>query len=53
MNHTQTIEELEHIIQNYITVFIVFDILFFLMIFVCVLILIRFLKSKKNTTIDL
>lgn len=48
MNHTQTIEELEHIIQNYITVFIVFDILFFVMIFVCVLILIRFLKSKKN-----
>ena len=48
MNHTQTIEELENIIQNYITVFIVFDILFFGMILVGVLLLIRFLKSKKN-----
>lgn len=48
MNHTQTIEELERIIQNYITFFIVFDILFFVMLFVSVLLLIRFLKSKKS-----
>ena len=48
MNQTQTIEQLEHIIQNYITFFIVFDILFFGMLFVSVLLLIRFLKSKKS-----
>ena len=29
MNLTQTVEELEDIIRNYITYFIVFDILFF------------------------
>ncbi|MGN0730566.1 MAG: hypothetical protein ACI4MA_01510 [Treponema sp.] len=48
MNQTQTIEQLERIIQNYITFFIVFDILFFGMLFVSVLLLIRFLKSKKS-----
>ena len=47
-NHTQTIQELERVIQNYITFFIVFDIIFFAMIFTGVLLLIRFLKSKKN-----
>ena len=48
MGHTQTVEELERIIENYITFFIVFDILFFVMIFVSVTLLIRFFKSKKN-----
>ena len=48
MNHTQTVEELERIIENYITFFIVFDILFLVMIFVSVLLLIRFFKSKKS-----
>lgn len=48
MNQTQDISDLEHIIQNYITFFIVFDILFLILIFVSVLLLIRFLKSKKN-----
>ena len=48
MNLTQTIEELEDIIRNYITYFIVFDILFFAVLFVSVLLLIRFLKSKKS-----
>ena len=48
MNHTQTVEELERIIENYITFFIVFDILFFVMVFISVLLLIRFFKSKKS-----
>lgn len=48
MNLTQTVEELEDIIRNYITYFIVFDILFFAVLFVSVLLLIRFLKSKKS-----
>ncbi|MGN0738993.1 MAG: sensor histidine kinase [Treponema sp.] len=48
MIQTQTIENLEFIIRNYITIFIVFDILFVTMIFVGVLLLIRFLKSKKS-----
>ena len=48
MTQTQTIENLEFIIRNYTTVFIVFDILFVTMIFVGVLLLIRFLKSKKS-----
>ena len=48
MGHTQTVEELERIIENYITFFIVFDILFLVMIFVSVLLLIRFFKSKKS-----
>ena len=48
MGHTQTVEELERIIENYITFFIVFDILFFVMIFVSVTLLIRFFKSKKS-----
>ena len=34
MNLTQTVEELEDIIRNYITYFIVFDILFFAVLFV-------------------
>ena len=48
MTQTQTIENLEFIIRNYTTIFIVFDILFVTMIFVGVLLLIRFLKSKKS-----
>lgn len=48
MNLTQTVEELEDIIRNYITYFIVFDILFFAVLFASVLLLIRFLKSKKS-----
>ena len=48
MNLTQTAEELEDIIRNYINYFIVFDILFFAVLFVSVLLLIRFLKSKKS-----
>lgn len=48
MGHTQTVEELERIIENYITFFIVFDILFLVMIFISVLLLIRFFKSKKS-----
>ncbi|MCQ2610865.1 MAG: sensor histidine kinase [Treponema sp.] len=40
--------ELEKIVKNYTTYFIVFDIVFFLMLFLCVILLIRFLKSKKR-----
>ncbi|MCR5612437.1 sensor histidine kinase, partial [Treponema sp.] len=48
MNNLHTVEELVRIIQNYITFFMVFDILFFVMLIVSVFLLIRFLKSRKS-----
>lgn len=45
---TQNVNELEKILKNYTTYFIVFDIVFFLMLFICIILLINFLKSKKN-----
>lgn len=44
----QNIFELEKIVKNYTTYFIVFDIVFFLLILVCILLLIYNLKSKKK-----
>lgn len=40
--------ELEKILKNYTNYFIIFDIVFFLMLFICIILLINFLKSKKN-----
>lgn len=48
MNDSAAIEKLEAIIQNYITYFLVFDIVFFVMLISGIILLIRFLKSKKN-----
>ncbi len=48
MGYRIEIAELERIIKNYTSFFIIFDTIFFVMILVCVLLLIRFLKSKKN-----
>lgn len=45
---TQNIAEMEKIIQSYTTIFLVFDIVFFAMIFAGVILLIHFIKSKKN-----
>ena len=45
---TQTISELEEIIQSYTTIFLVFDMVFFAMLIAGVLLLIRFAKSKKK-----
>lgn len=42
------IQELEAVIHNYTVFFIVFDIVFVVMLFTCVLILISYLKSRKN-----
>ena len=44
MNQTQTIEQLEHIIQNYITFFIVFDIVIDFISYLCRK------KSKHDST---
>ena len=48
MTYAESISNYESIIHNYTTFFIVFDIIFFIMILSGVIILIRFLKSKKN-----
>lgn len=48
MTYAESISNYENIIHNYTTFFIVFDIIFFIMILSGVIILIRFLKSKKN-----
>ena len=48
MAYEDIISNYENIIHKYTTFFIVFDIIFFLFILAGVLILIRFLKSKKN-----
>lgn len=45
---TQDILELQKIVRTYTTFFIIFDIVFFLLIFTCVVLLIRYLKSKKK-----
>ena len=42
------ISELEAIIYNYTTFFLVFDCIFFVMLFLGVIFAIRFIKSKKN-----
>lgn len=49
MNRTaQTVTELEKILARYTTFFIVFDIVFFVILFSCLILAIRFLKSKKK-----
>lgn len=48
MTETQTIEELEKIVDKYTTFFIVFDIVFFVLLVLGVWLLIRFLKAKKS-----
>ena len=48
MSDTDKIAELELILSNYTTIFIIFDIIFFVMILLGIILLIRFLKSKKN-----
>lgn len=45
---TQDISELELIIQNYTTYFIVFDVVFFVMLVAGVIFLIHFIKSRKK-----
>ena len=44
----QDISELELIIKNYTTYFIVFDIFFFIILIVAVLFLIHYIKSGKK-----
>ncbi len=44
----QNITDLEKIIENYTSYFILLDIAFFLILVVCIVLLIRFLKSKKK-----
>ncbi len=48
LDTTQNIQELEAIIKSFITYFIVLDIVFFILLFACILTLIRYLKSKKK-----
>ena len=43
-----SIQELEEIVQHYTTYFIVFDIIFFAMLFAGIVLLIHFAKSKKK-----
>lgn len=50
MQPVQELSELENILQTYITFFIFFDIVFFAMLAAGTVLLIRFLKSKKNLT---
>ena len=45
---TQSVVELEEILHNYTTIFLVFDAVFFAMLSADVLLLIRFAKSKKR-----
>lgn len=44
----QNIEELEEILHGYTTIFLVFDVVFFAMLFAGVLLVIHFIKSKKK-----
>lgn len=48
MSEAQKIMELEEIINNFTTFFIIFDIIFFFMMIFGLLLSIRFLKSRKN-----
>lgn len=44
----QSLAELEEILHGYTTIFLVFDVVFFAMLFAGVILLIHFVKSKKK-----
>lgn len=48
MDKSQEIAELESILHNYTVFFLVIDALFFVLLFVAVIFLIKFIKDKKN-----
>lgn len=52
LNTMQNIHNLEAIVKNYTTFFLLFDIVFFILIFACIVLSIFYLNSKKKLEVS-